>query len=1145
MTDNNSAHTYINTNTVTNTVRGALYSATEQERARRLFRLGTLIAFLLSFAVYCLTLDPAASWWDCPEYILVASRLEVGHSPGNPTWMIFHNVAASLAEAIGGPTAIAPALNLCSALFTALAVALLYQICFFCLRYAFRRKEWFGPEASALASMTGAMCLGWADTPWFSAVETEVYAMSLFFTTLMLRVMISWARTADPGAARRKLVLLGYLTGLSIGVHELNMLAIPALALIYVFRRYPGRCRGKAWLALFGSTGALGLLLMCIYPGTSMIAGEFELFAVNTLHLPFHSGVVIYLCALVSASVLAPLAAGWRSRSTWALVLKWAAFTMMIFLSALFLLNRHFLLSLFLSSALGAFLAVYCNSRRERVRTSFLILALTLLGFSTYMVIPIRAAANPPVNENAPTDVFSFLSYLKRDQYGKRPLFYGPTPYAKPMYKEVRDSAGEVQYPEYYKVISRANYKPAVPAAVVSTRSGLLTAADSAENSAAIKGAEAGEDRYLLSDYRYDLVYTPELNMIMPRLTSHNARDISNYESWAGMTRENMDEVQVSFAIDSLGNPVGRLTDGKRIKEKNYRPTYLQNLRELFGYQISYMYFRYILWNYMGRGNDYPSGGEIEHGGVLTGITPVDELMLGDGGLMPAELGKDNRGRNVLYMLPLIFGITGIVAGCVGGRRLRRLNAVTAALFVMTGVAIVVFLNQDPGEPRERDYSFMGSMVAFSLWIAMGAVVVLRCGRMVAEKLVARFGNKRMIAVVPKAFALILVIGLPLMMLAVNYDDHDRSGRNGPTDYATNLLESLDEDAILFVDGDNVTFPTWYAQEVLGIRKDVRIVSISYLLTPWYVVQQLIPGEKSEALKMQGTPETVGFDAFSLVRVPTTGDSVTGDAVEELKKLYASRERIPKFDKRYVRIPAANRKDSIVIDLLKATGGSSNMNLRTLAMIDIVASNAASASPRPVYWQDVVIASQMSGMAPHTSRALYARKFTPGKDPLDSLAYLTGEAMKFIPEIRYGGADKEIYADPYVGEQITRQRMALLRLADALLREGHYYQALHVATIIYEKFPSDVWPYQAKAAGRGVLWQEGLKLADIMETAGTKTHDVVAVASARSLRRSELERLRRWNAWYRSLPKWQRDAFSTESRLLLQSLPKDSIVDEL
>lgn len=1052
---------------------------------------GGIISFILPLIVYILTLDPSASWWDCPEYILNASRLEIGHSPGNPSWTLVANVAANVGR-LFGQQYIAVAINLTSAIFTSIAISLLFGISFFLIRVAFRGSRVARPIPAALAALSASLMFAWTDSVWFSAVEAEVYALSLMFTAWTLKVMTRYALSPRSLSGKRRLLLVAYLTGLSIGVHELNLLVIPACGLIWLFarRKYPSK--GRAWWCLFSSTAILGFILLGIYPGLPILAGKAELFAVNTLDLPFNAGVVIFLCVLVALLISLPLAA-----------------------------QRY----------------------SPRLAMPIGVLSFIIIGFGSYILVPLRSAANPPINENAPSDVFSFVSYLKRDQYGSRPLFYGATPYSRPLMKEAIDSNGKASYPEIVRIPKRALYCKALPNAHFSKRNGLLSQEEIAVNKKAVMETDGGKDRYVLKDYSFTPHYTPELDMFFPRLTSHKDFDIKNYESWVDMTKDNMTEVDCAYALDSLGNPVGKMgPDGKRQPVKLLRPTYLQHLRELFAYQFGYMYFRYLLWNFCGRQNDYPSAGEIEHGGVIIGIPTIDDLISGDSDLMPAELGRENPGRNAYYALPLILGIVGIIA--LQRRRIRRglagrrANAVILTLFLMTGIAIVFYLNQDPGEPRERDYSFLGSFLAFALWICAGIAELLNI-ILNSKVRTLKFGK-----VIFYMAAGLLLLAMPVMMLAVNYDDHDRSHRSGPADYAANLLNSLDKDAILFLEGDNYTFPVWYAQEVEGVRRDVRVINISYLGTPWYVAQLMQPGEISRPVEMTATASDILFDAFNSVALPKeniNGDTISSmDAVESLSMLYSSDDKLAHFASPRLRFAIPGSSDSIILSLPKAFNGAGSIGIRELAALDIIASNGISRRPRSIYWQQGVGKSHYFGFFPYTARSLFAFKLNPQTAGLrnDSSSpgqpYLVDEAMRMVDRLRFGGADKpDMYADPYVGDQITRQRISLIRLAKELTLRQRYKEALRIAEIIADKYPDSVWQYQGFVPHNGVIWQEGIELADIFSVNGKILGDIRSMARGDSLRKAQTERLLKFRKWERSLQPWQRSSLSIETRRIL------------
>lgn len=1021
-------------------------------------------AFLLSFVAYLLTIEPDASYWDCPEYLVTATRLEIGHPPGNPVWTI----TARIFSLFGGsdPQQIAIAVNISSALFTALAVGMLASVTFMLLlRIGFPDTRTHSLKSNltrALPAIAGAMCFGWADSPWFSAVEAEVYAMSLFLTALCIRLMAGWAAMRPGPGARRHLLLIVYLTGLSIGVHQLNLLVIPALGLIWLFRRH--RESVGIWrilLVLLASMGAVGVILLGMMPGVIEGAAATELLCVNSFHWPYHSGVWTF----------------WGV----ALLLAWG-------------------------------IPVALRRIPQRWQLIAWIPAMLLTGYSSYMILLVRSAAEPPMNEGAPSDILSLAGYLGRDQYGSTPLFYGRTPYSRPLRQENIRPDGTPEYSRTVLTDGRAMY--------ARTDSG-----------------------YHLYEHVRRPVYQPELNMWFPRLTSSDPSDISAYADWAGMTQETMVPVEVSYAIDSLGNPVGKLSsDGKRIRETELRPTYLQQLRYLFGYQIGYMYFRYLLWNYSGRQNDRFAVGEVEHGNFITGIPPVDDLMLGPQDKLPAEIGAKNEGHNVYFMLPLILGIMGIFMLQGYGRTGHRANLVILILFLMTGLAIVFYINQSPREPRERDYSFLGSLWAYAIWIAAGMAMLLR------QAMRPKKRKARRCAV---AAASLFCMALPVWMLCQNYGDHDRSGRRGVTDYAANLLESLETNAILFTNGDNYTFPLWWAQEVAGIRPDVTIINTAYLGTNWYIRQLRADNAVSKGLLMQADKDRFKFGEFKYTQyasspvVPTHTDTLCAvDATEALRALYAEGDshRLPAM----LRIANPEEGDSVVVRTSAVASGSSSLSLRALAMLDIVASNAAAEHPRPVYWMSSLSSSDYGGMLPFTARMLHSRRLVYTDSlPCHRLHSLLDIDMEKASITRSGRIiEREggyIYADDTFGRMITSQRLGLLRLGGRLIQAGRYREAIEVAGIIEMQFPASIWEYQVFTEVDSTC-NEGIDLARIYLASAyyAKPRSYQRIREydhAMLLLRREAERLHTWDAYYKALPPRLRKVMSPKNRRKARVLP--------
>lgn len=670
-------------------------------------RIRQFAVFFGALILYLICLDRGASLWDCPEYILIAWRLEVGHPPGNPTWQLIANVVSHLG---GDPAHAAVIINALSAVSMALASLFLSSIIYLLLRGSLFRGE--GKKNIVLANLCGAggaLCYAWCDSAIFSAVEAEVYALSAMFTSLMLLLALKWAvkrREGDVAGSRRLIVLTAYLAGLGVGVHELNFLVLPAMALIYLY--------GK---------------------------GRF---------------------------------------------------------------------------------------RADSIPTAIFSVLLFAVGLTTYLIIPVRAAANPPVNQGDPSNLQAFISYYARDQYPSHPLLYGRTPFSKPLILEREDSAtGDYLYDRYY-----------------------LT-----ENS---RGKKFN-------------VYPSELDMWFPRMISSAPEDIEFYESWAGMSKDAMVPVEASVVADSAGNQMGRvnLSTGEREKTPSFRPTYLQQARYFLGYQVGFMYFRYLLWNFSGRQNDRRGSGGPNYGNFITGIAPIDNAILGDQSRLSPELRENNKGYNRYFMIPFIFGLIGIVALLKGGRRGRRVCAIVALFFIFTGVLIVVYLNQNPGEPRDRDYSFLGSYMAYCIWIA--------CGMAALIKLIYKIRPDRRAAIfLRRSLVVIVCAGVPALILSQTYDDHNRSENVGAEEVAGEILNAVEPDAILFANGDNTIFPLLYAQEVLGMRRDVTVVVVPYLVTDWYRTQLLRPGEGAPALKVSE-------------QIPAGPGSISDRAVNDIVNLNAAR----------------------------------------------------------------------------------------------------------------------------------------------------------------------------------------------------------------------------------------------------------------
>ena len=967
-------------------------------------------AFLMLVATYWLTVAPTVSFWDCPEYVSAAYLLEIGHPPGNPVWMLVERVIAMLAP---GPQYAALAINLSAGLFTAFAA-------FFLAKTIFRVGLWVllklprrhipAPLAAAGAALTGALAFGWCDSAWYSAVEAEVYAMSIFMSALCVWLMTKWAGTRNRQDSWRLLILIAYLFGLSIGIHQLNLLCIPALAMVWAVRRGIHSTLRLALIFIL-SLAAVGCVLMGMMPSTIALAAEFELAAVNSAGLPPLSGVVAYVL-LLGVSLIGALVATRLSHNR--AVMALACFPA-IFLSGIFIISEHFLAGALVSAAVSILLVTGSNFKARRLCLSMWMLAMLLTGYSSYALIPIRGDIPSPANAAMPGDPFSFASYQSREQYGSKPLLYGPTPYSKSMLREDYDTAGHPVYKfyqlDYYRPVhvlkeDGARLKASLPG---------VSPADSARNAELL--AREGE-AYIVRGMKARTIKTPELNMWFPRITSSNPSDIRSYGEWVGMEPANMVAVEISEAFDSAGNAVAKMDAvGERHRPKAKRPTYLQNAAWFASYQTGYMYWRYLLWNFSGRQNDRPSQGEVQHGNFITGFPVVDNAMLGAEEYLPPVAGSANKGRNRYFMLPLILGILGVIWLLKSRRRGMQTCAVTAILFVMTGLAIVVYLNQDPGEPRERDYSFLGSFWAYCVWIGFG-------GLMIARRLRSMWGYLIPLAVVA-------------WMGVENYDDHDRSGRYAARNFAANLLNALEPDAVIFVNGDNYTFPLWYAQEVEGIRRDVRVVNLAYLNSPVYAANLMKDWRESKALPTTLTRGDIIWEAFRMAKIRANATD-TLPAIAALDSLRHS--AVPEFPVRYVTL-AVSPDSTVVYDLRNLRGTGSSADFGRLMMFDIIATGAASGQHRPVYWLYSISGEKRISLTGYTSPWLFGYRFGV-TDQSENDSLLHSAAKKTVAPNPPG---REVYMDHAPAAQIAAQRGALTAAGLRLLRHGQLAEAIEMA----------------------------------------------------------------------------------------------------
>ncbi|HEX2934390.1 MAG TPA: DUF2723 domain-containing protein [Bacteroidales bacterium] len=670
-------------------------------------RIGGWLVFVISALVYLLTLEPTASFWDCGEFIATAYKLQVGHPPGAPFYLLLAKVFSLFAA---DKAHVAIWINGLSAISSAFTIMFLFFTITMLARKIIVKSVLDYSESNLMlilgAGFVGSLAYTFSDTFWFSAVEAEVYAQSSLFTAVVFWAILKWEEQADQPYANRWLILIFYLMGLSVGVHLLNLLAIPAIAQVYYFRKYRYSFRGFI-ISLMLSILILWFVHFMIIPGSVKLAIWSEFLFVNGFGLPYNTGIIFYGVLLVAFIVCG----------------LWLSY----------------------------------KYRKVLVHTLLLSLTVFLIGYSSYTLIVIRANAGTSINENNPGNVISLLGYLNREQYGDDPLFYGP----------------------YYN------------APVTGYINGTPT-----------YGRENG--KYEVWSHDVDYKFDSRFCTVFPRMYSRNASHINIYKEW----------------VDIKGTPIAVTKNGK--VETIVKPSFADNLTFFAKYQVGYMYFRYFLWNFAGKQNDYQGNGGIIKGNFITGISFIDDYFYGDQDKLPSS-SKKAKGRNIYYCLPLLLGILGMLYHFF---KRKRDGWIVFLLFIMTGLAIVVYLNQTPLQVRERDYAYAGSFYAFAIWVGLGLLALHQFIRKIIKK------NYTPLIAISLAFA-----GAPLLMAFQNWDDHDRSGRFIAHDVAYNYLNSCAPNAILFTNGDNDTFPLWYLQEVEGVRTDVRVVNLVLLGTDWYIEQ--------------------------------------------------------------------------------------------------------------------------------------------------------------------------------------------------------------------------------------------------------------------------------------------------------------------
>ncbi|WP_319229980.1 DUF2723 domain-containing protein [Draconibacterium orientale] len=915
--------------------------------------LGWLV-FIVACITYFATLEPTVSWWDCGEFITSAFKLEVGHPPGAPTFMILGRIFTLFAPDV---TKAAVMVNSLSAIASAATIMFLYWTIVHLARKLFPGDKLNTGEQIAVwgSGLVGALAFTFTDSFWFSAVEGEVYALSSLFTAMVFWAILKWENVAHEKYANRWLVLIAYLMGLSIGVHLLNLLAIPAIGMVYYFKKYEFSWKGAIY-ALAASMGILLGIQYGIIPGVPHVAFIFDRIFVNALGLPFNSGI-LFMGALVVAG------------SVWGIN--------------------------------------YTRKRNKVVlNTALTMVIVILIGYSSFALIVIRASANPPMNQNSPDNAFALVRYLNREQYGDRPLVKGP-------YYNAPRIATKAPKEQYNKVDGK--YK--------------------------ITGTMPGGS-----------VYEPKMETIFPRMYSDKANHIQAYKDWGKVK----------------GTPV-RVRDRGEVKTLQ-KPTFGENLRFFFSYQIGHMYMRYFMWNFVGRQNDVQGHGGFQNGNWVSGISFIDEPKTGPRDNMP-EWMKNDPSRNVYYFLPLLLGLLGLFFQYNQGKKGKETFAVTMLLFILTGIAIVVYLNQYPYQPRERDYAYAGSFYAFAIWIGLGVLAIYS-------------GVTKVLKGAPGAVlaTVISLIAVPGVLASQNWDDHDRSGKYMTRDYAKNYLESCAPNAILFTYGDNDTFPLWYAQEVEGVRRDIKIVNISYLGMDWYISQQQfktydadpVPFSFTKDKYYMGRMDAVLFqdrikgsvelseamDFLGSDDVRTKVQVTSGDMMDYLP----SRDFHITVDKQKVLDSGTvKQKDAdLIADRVSFRISDNLISKSEMAVLNMIAANNWE---RPIYIDHSLVFTGNIHFLDWLQFEGLAYRFVPIRTPKQGVT-----AGRIDAEILYDNVmnkfvwgnvnDPDIHMDEYNRKQINimQTQYMFTRLSQALLAEGETEKAIEVADKMFELFPNEKIP---------------------------------------------------------------------------------------
>ena len=988
------------------------------------------LTFAISSIVYLMTMEPTASFWDCGEFISSAFKLEVGHPPGAPFFMLTANLFTQFAS---DPSQVAVMVNSMSALFSGLTILFL----FWSITHLARRiivKE--GEEVTTAqliaimgSGLVGALAYAFSDTFWFSAVEGEVYAYSSLFTAVVFWLILKWEAVADKPHADRWMVLIAYLMGLSIGVHLLNLLCIPAIVLVYYYKKFPNPTLKGTAVSLLISFAIIAIMMYGVVQGLVEVCGWFELLLVNHMGMPYNSGVFAYVVVLLGVLAWAIYETMVAEPNKMRLNI---AFILSVTLIGIPFIGSGYVLGIILIIALTAYLFVAKKTNIQLLNTILVSLLVIVVGYSSYALILVRSSAETPMDQNSPKDIFTLRTYLAREQYGKVPLIYGQT---------------------YVSEVKREN-QGGTCAAV--TKEGAPTW------SRVIKKDKSEKDKYYISRYETEYEYIDELDMLFPRMHSNDGRHVSAYQEWA----------QVK------GEPVRFNRCGEDVTVM--KPTFAENIRYFVSYQLNFMYWRYFMWNFSGRQNDLQGNGEVDKGNWITGISAIDSVMVGPQDEMPYDIAK-NKGHNVYYLLPLLLGIIGLLYQAYAGDKGIQSFWVTFFLFFMTGIAIVLYLNQTPYQPRERDYAYAGSFYAFCIWIGFGVAGL--------AKVLEKYG--KMPAIAAASVATVASLLVPIQMAAQNWDDHDRSDRYVARDFGINYLESCEPNAVIFTNGDNDTFPLWYAQEVEGVRTDIRVCNTSYLQTDWYIDQMKRQAYESEPLPISWNRSDYVQGTRDVAYIfPMTDQAIDlNTALNFVRSNDPKYKKIPGINQALDYIPsqkliykvdsAAALKSGVIksedagLMLKEMTIDLKDKEVlgkQELIVLDMLQTNNWK---RPIYYAVTVSPDQFVKLDGYFQQTGLAYQIVPmhtqGTDKAVNSERMFDNVMN---KFKWGGvSNPNVYLDENTMRMCKSFRMALFsKLASTLINEGKNDKALQVLDKAMEVLPAKTVPLDYSALSLGEFY---------------------------------------------------------------------------